>query len=207
MNQKLIKVEALQEGYKTPKSKYLDGESTKTTQFMLPSILNANNALFLKYFKNAYLTDREHKHNYDRPIFVLFSIKDYKEEDWKKVYFTLIKSKNYITEYDIGIQDNKFLLMIVFQVPKEFEKDYNNFRLGRYSLFSEEYKKKFPEFLEIDKNKKKKNILWQIINKDEELVRKIAKDFNVSEDLLKDEVWEIPRKEREFFRFKIKKDD
>ena len=97
--------------------------------------------------------------------------------------------------------------MIVFQVPKEFEKDYNNFRLGRYSLFSEEYKKKFPEFLEIDKNKKKKNILWQIINKDEELVRKIAKDFNVSEDLLKDEVWEIPRKEREFFRFKIKKDD
>lgn len=206
MNQKLIQAEALQEIYRTPKSKYKDGNSTKTTQFMLPSILNANNALFLKYFQNAYLTDIEHKHNYERPIFVLFSIKDYKEEDWKKVYFTLIKSKSYITEYDVGIQDNKYLLMIVFQVPKEFEKDYNNFRLGKYSLFSEEYKKKFPEFLEIDKKTKKKNVIWQIINKDKELIKKIAEDLIISEDLLQDEIWEMPRKEREFYRFKIKQD-
>lgn len=205
MNQKLTEAEVLQENYKIPNSLY-DGRLTKTSQFMLPATgINGNNKLFLKYFENAFLTDREHKHNYDRPIFMLFSVKNFKEEDWKKVYLTLIQSKNYITEYDVGIKDGKYLIMIVFKIPEKYKKDYDNFRIGKYSYFSEIYKKKFPEFL--DANKKKKNILWQIINKDKKLMYEIAEIFNVSIFYLKDEIWEIPRKEREFYRFKTLKNE
>jgi hypothetical protein len=197
-----MKAEALQENYLIPKSLY-DGKFSKTSQFMLPAIsVNITHKLVFKFFENAFLADREHKHNYERPIFMLFSINDYKNLDWKRVYSKLIESPNFITEYDVGIKDNNYLLMLVFQVPEEFEKDYYNFRLGRYSLFSEKYKEKFPEYL--DEKKEKKNIHWQIINKDSELRQKIIDTFNVSDNLLdkNDEIWDAPRKEREYFRFK-----
>jgi len=202
MNQQLLRAEAIQENYLVPNSLY-DGKFSKTSQFMLPAIgVNVTHKSVFKFFQNAFLADREHKHNYERPIFMLFAIEDYNDLDWKRVYSALISSKNYITEYDIGAKDSKFLLMIVFNVPVEFEKDYYNFRLGRYSLFSKEYRSKFPEFL--DKEKKKKNIHWQIINKDDELKQRIIDTFNVSENLLDkdDEIWDAPRKEREYYRFK-----
>ena len=205
MNQKLKEVEVLQESHIIPDSLY-DGKFNKTTQFMLPAIsINVTQPLVFKFFENAFLADKEHKHNYERPIFMLFSISDYNDLNWKKVYSILIKSKNYITEYDVGIKDNKYLLMMVFSIPEEFEKDYYNFRIGRYSLFSEEYKKKFPEYL--DGEKKKKNIHWRIINKSDDLREEIEKTFEVSEGyLLKaDEIWDKPRREREYYRFKNEK--
>lgn len=203
MNQKLLEAEALQESHIVPESLY-DGRFSKTTQFMLPAIgVNVTNKLVFSFFENAFLSDIEYKHNHIRPIFMLFSIQDFKDINWVKVYSTLIKAKNFITEYDVGIKNGKYLLMMVFTVPKEFEKDYYNFRNGKYSLFSEEYKKKFPKYL--DKEKKRVNIHWQIINKDSKLKEQIEKTFNVP-NLLddNDEIWELPRKEREFYRYKKK---
>mgnify|MGYP007023462510 CR=1 FL=1 len=136
---------------------------------------------------------------------MLFSVKNFSEINWKKLYNVLISSPNYLTEYDVGIKDGKYLIMIVFQVPIEFAKDYDNFRLGRYSLFSKKYKEKFPEFL--DEKKEKKNIHWQIINKDPILRREVEKRFNVENGFLKDadEIWDTVRNEREFYRFKKEK--
>jgi len=194
-----MKAEALQENFLIPESVY-DGKYSKTAQFMLPAIgVNVTKPIIAKYFENAFLTDREHKHNYVRPIFMLFSITDYMELDWKRVYARLIESKNYITEYDVGIKNGKYLLMMVFSIPEQFANDYFSFRIGKYSKFSENYRKNFPEFID-----KKKNIHWQIINKDSELKDKIIKLFNVDEDLFdeEDEIWDQPRYEREFYRYK-----
>jgi hypothetical protein len=196
-----MEVEALQENFIIPESLY-DGKYSKTAQFMLPAIgINVLKPIIAKYFENAFLTDKEHKHNYTRPIFLLFSVKDYLELDWKRVYSRLLESKNFITEYDVGVQNNKYLIMLVFSVPSEYANDYLNFRLGRYSKFSEDYKKNFPEFRE-----GKRNIYWQIVNKDEELRQKITKTFGVAEDLLNsnDEIWDEPRHKREFYRYKEK---
>lgn len=201
MNRKLKEAEVLQENYIIPDSIY-DGRFNKTTQFMLPAIsINVTQPLVFKFFENAFLADRQHKHNYERPIFMLFSVPDYKDKDWKTVYSILTKSKNYITEYDVGIRDDKYFLMLVFSVPEEFEKDYNNFRIGRYSLFSENYRKKFPEYL--DKEKKRKNIHWKIINKSDDLRKEIEQTFGLTDTYLKtaNEIWDIPRKEREYYRF------
>jgi hypothetical protein len=104
---------------------------------------------------------------------------------------------------------------VVFQINKEFESDYINFKLGRYSKFSEKYKKEFPEYIN-PKNKIKKNILWQIINKDEDLKREIEKTYNMAEgdldksDIDRDgliysppakEIWDKPNKKREIYRY------
>lgn len=205
--------EVLQETYQTPSSKY-DGIYSKTAQFMIPAIgIKITNPLVFKYFVNAYLTDMNHEHNYTRPIFILFSIKDYKEKNWLMVYNKLITSKNFITEYDVGIKNNNFLLMMVFQVPEEFEQDYINFKIGRYSRFSEKYKQKFPEFL--DDKKTKKNIHWQIINKDEDLKRDIEKDYGmdfgeldkptiINKEIFPpaEEIWDKPDKKRENYNYK-----
>lgn len=202
MIQKLVKAEVLQEKYKVPDSIY-DGKFTKTSQFMVPAIgINVTNPLVFRFFENAFLTDLGHKHNYERPIFMLFSIPDFNDINWKKVYNTLITSKNFITEYDIGVQNGKFLLMMVFSIPKEFEQDYYNFRAGKYSKFSKKYRENFPEFL--DKTKKKKNIHWEIINKDPRLKEQIQKTFSLEDGVLtdEDEIWDAPRKEREYYRFK-----
>lgn len=202
MKQKLKEVEVLQDNYDIPISSY-DKRFTKTAQLMVPSIqINVTNKLVFEYFENAFLTDLEHPHNYERPIFMLFSVKNFSEINWKKVYNVLITSPNYLTEYDVGIKDGKYLVMIVFRVPDIYAKDYENFRSGRYSLFSKEYREKFPKY--IDEKKEKKNIHWQIINKDPELRRAVETKFNLKRDFLKDadEIWDGVRKEREFYRFK-----
>ena len=142
---KTKKVEVLQEKYKTPDSEY-DGVFSKTAQFMIPSIgITITNEKVFKYFKNAYLNDVNHEHNYERPIFLLFSIKDFRVKDWRTVYPILVKAKTFITEYDVGIQDNQFLVMLVFQVPEQYKDDYFKFKKGNYSSFSEKYKKEFPK--------------------------------------------------------------
>lgn len=210
--EKIEKAEVLQETYLTPSSTY-DGKFSKTSQFMVPSIsINLLNPLVFKFFQNAYLSDAKHEHNYIRPIFLLFAINNLKDKDWEKVYNKLIQSPNYMAEYDIGIQNGKFLLMIVFQVPLEFETDYVNFKLGRYSQFTDKYKEKFPKFL--DKAKKKKNIHWQIIHKDEDLKREIEKEYLMDEGELDKptkwkgetypsakEIWDKPDKKREIYRY------
>lgn len=205
--------EVLQENYTTPESIY-DGRFSKTAQFMVPAIgINMTKPIIFKYFVNAYLNDAQHEHNYVRPIFLLFSVKDVNEKDWQKVYGQIITSPNYIAEYDVGIQDGKYLIMIVLQVPEEWATDYNSFRIGRYSRFSEKYKEKFPEFT--DDKKEKRNIHWQIIHLDEDLKREIEKEYALSYGELDrptiengkvvgqpaKEIWDKPRGKREVYRY------
>lgn len=212
--------DALLEGYITPTSMY-DGIYTKTTQFMLPSIsVNIKNKIVFKFFVNSYINDVKHEHEYERPIFVLFSVKDFKDKDWEKVYSALILSPNYITDYDCGKQDEDNLVMIVFRVPDEYARDYYLFKKGKYSQFSQQYKEKFPRFVATDdnKNEPKESIMWQVINKSDLLKEELAKEFTAKNDngqyfkqddydqMLAtfnemDEIWDIPRKEREYYRY------
>lgn len=204
MKKKLLQAEVLQEKYDPPES-IMDGSFTKTAQFMAPAIgLNIANRIVFSYFENCFLGDKEHSHNYTRPIFCLFSIENFEEYQWKKLYNTLIKAPNFLTEYDVGVKDDKYLLMLVFSVPEIYKEDYINFRNGRYSLFSGEYKKKFPKY--IDEKKTKLNNHWQVINKDPILKRELEEDFMLSSNFLDDadEIWDAPRVDREYYRYKTK---
>jgi hypothetical protein len=196
--------EVLKEDYITPGSEY-DGKYTKTTQFMLPAIgVNVKNRLIFNFFINAYLDDKGHRHQYERPVFVLFGVKDFENRDWQKVYSTLVKAPNYLMDYDVGEQDGNKLVMLVFQVPLEFENDYYHFKRGRYSRFSDTYKDKFPKMLQGDGGQEE-SILWQIINKAPALKRKLEEIFGLETGQLDwpdtKEIWDMPQKTREYYRY------
>lgn len=196
--------EVMKEDYITPTSVY-DGKYTKTTQFMLPAVgVNVKNRLIFSFFINAYLSDEDHEHEYDRPIFVLFSVKDFASRDWSRVYSALVKSSNYIMDYDCGKQDGKNLVMLVFSVPDEFENDYYHFKRGRYSRFSAKYKEKFPQFVGEDKENAKESILWQVITKAPALKRQLEEEFNLEDGQLDwpdtKEIWDKPNRNREYYR-------
>jgi hypothetical protein len=196
----------------TPSSIY-DGPYTKTTQFMLPAVnIDANNRVVFKYFVNAYLDDKKHNHSYIRPIFILFSIEDFEDREWKKLYKMLVLLTTYVGDYDCGMQGNKNLVMLVFSVPEKLEKDYYHFKRGKYSKFSVEYQKQFPRYL--NDKQEKESILWQIINKSNSLKRDLEKEFKMKtgefdrstiiegkEYPPAEEIWDIPRKYREYYNY------
>src|SRR6478609_2342530 len=190
------------EDYTTPTSLY-DGKWTKTTQFMLPAVgINVKNQQVFRFFINAYLDDKGHEHEYKRPIFLLFGVENIKDFNWLKVYEGIRKSPNYITDYDCGMQNGKSLIMLVFSVPDEFEKDYYCFKKGRYSQFSTKYKDKFPQYIDVDPKNQKESIMWQVINLSETLRREVEKEFQLDPGECDSwlEIWDIPRKKREYYR-------
>lgn len=195
--------DVVKEEYITPVSVF-DGEYTKTTQFMLPAIgINKESKLIQNYFLNSYIDDKGIDHRYERPVFILFAIKSFADRDWRKIYETLVKSPNYVDDYDCGKQDNKNLVMMVFRVPDEFEKDYYHFKRGRYSQFSQDYKSKFPKQVPDENGKMKDSVIWKIIHKDPSLKRELEDEFWMDEGALDDakEIWDLPRKEREYYRY------
>lgn len=94
----------------------------KSFSFLLP--------LFkLRYYKNiinTYLGDVKEETAFNNNLYILSSEEDY----------YLSNNKNYIKHYDVpeGI-------MYVLKIPSEFESDYNQFLLGKYSKFNENTKK------------------------------------------------------------------
>lgn len=202
MTKNEVKVkEMLKEDYVTPSSAF-DGTYTKTTQFMLPVIgINWKNKLILSFFENAYFDDAGHEHRYERPIFALFKVADFASREWAKVYSALVKCNEYVNDYDIGQQGGKNLVMVVFKVPKEFGKDYNYFKHGMYSKFSETFKKKFPRYI----GDKEESLIWGIMNKSAETKRKVEEEFCLAEGQLDwpdtEEIWDKPRKTREVYRY------
>lgn len=198
----------LEEAYEIPESKY-DGKYTKTSQFLLPAIsLNIRNIHVSKFFVNAFLGDAEYKTTVQRPVFTLFSIKEY-DAEWKAVYNGLKKKEEYVTDYDCGTKNGNNLLMVVFQVPNKYANEYFNFKLGRYSKFSDEYKALFPERIKDQHGNEKESITWGAMHLSERLRTEMNNKFKnnpFDKDLLKegDEIWEMPRAFREYYRTKTK---
>ena len=178
-----------------------DGVFTKTTQFMLASLEITLSTLMLKSFKNAFINDAEHENDYVRPIFVLFRMEGKRE--WERMYKDLIANVNYVSDYNVGTEDGKDLVMFVFKVPEKFAEDYYNFKAGKYSRFSANYKAKFSENITSKTKGKQSSVIWKVINKDDSLKRDLEEQFNLNENFLddQDEIWDKPRNKREVYNF------
>lgn len=179
-----------------------DGAMSKTVQFMLPSLELTISTLVIKAFVNAYMDDANYEHEFTCPIFLLFKIKNNK--DWSIIYDQLIINKNYILDYNCGSNEqNEDLVMVVFEVPERFKEDYFKFKLSRYSKFSKDYKKKFPQFIAVN-NKKEETVIWQVINKSEKLKREMENDLLLPFGYLdeQDEIWGKLKKDTEIYNYK-----
>jgi hypothetical protein len=190
--------EYIREDYKVPESVF-DKKKTKTTLFMLQTIFPNNSLVASEYFVNAFIDDTKFKHDLKRCIFVLFKVEP-KNPRWL-LFANKVKSKlEFILEYFVGMQDGRHLMMMVFKVPERYTNEYDLFIEGRYSKFSEEYKKLFPQRTFNEKAQPGESIIWQALYKSEELRKKFETYFNVEFDP-EDELWGKPEPKFEVYRY------
>lgn len=206
--------EIVENFYELPLSNF-DGKYTKTSLFLLSCLdINLYKPIVKKFLINAFIEDMQYKNSFKRPIFCLFKVSNFKDNDWKTIYKICKSKEEFITDYDCGIIKNtegtlENLVMVVFECPKVFQEDYYNFRRGKYSKFSEELKLKLPETILNDSGTKVTSLVYNVVNKTEYMKNKVKEMFGLSEEEIQDqeEYWDIPRRERECYRYKKELND
>lgn len=131
-----------------PSNESLDeyiSKDNRTTIFMLPMIADSLSFKSTNFIGFVQLFLK----NSDRPketgkLYLL--TKFMKERKYSMYEDYLCKSEIYHDSYE----PDKYHTMFVFNPPKRFEKEYNLFLQGKYSLFSEEYKKMILEYYKAD---------------------------------------------------------
>lgn len=215
------KLEALlQEEYKQKDSKY-SGKYSKTALFMLPTIgETVQNNLIKKFLKNVFIDDKEYEHDYRTPLFVLFSVRNQRELDWRELTRLLDAKAEKLLDYYIGMDGQNHLVMYVFDVPDLYKKDYDLFTSGEYSKMSPKYKALHPKMVSNREGKTVESIVYGILHKTETIIDVVAREFAVKKSgsttlpanpmdviSLKDEmkhwaeVWDLPRKAEEIYRY------
>ena len=188
----------------------------KTSFFCLPMIsMSIEGNACAKYLRNAYINDANIEHDFINPLFVLFKVPNIKEKPWQDFVKAASIRDVYITDYYVGQEGTSSLYMYVFKIPKVYEDDYINFKKGRYSLMSAEYKSKFPQYLYSPSGTKRESRMWGILNKSDSLKDEVVKMFIVPttsspEDVISlrrdmdnwNEVWDAPNFKSEIFHYK-----
>jgi len=217
--------EIIQEKWKPHESSF-NGKYNKTSLFLLNMIeLNIRERLVAKYFVNAYLDDKEYEHDLVRPLFVLFKVTDVFSREWieftKVIRYKEPLAKHLILDYNVGKEDKADLIMFVFRIPDRWKEDYYHFKAGRYSKFSEIYKKLFPKDVKGSDGKLTESIVWGAMYKSANLKNMVAKKLTPCDNkgvildevgykeirsiLDKvDEIWDAPRRDEEYYRYKTK---
>jgi hypothetical protein len=139
----------------------------------------------------CYLKDENHETNLTHPLYLLFKPKDmgifnmfiensYLEGDLKEDY-----------DYPDGY------VMLVYEFPKEFQKDYELILDGKYSKVSTEYKNLFPK----EDEDGSLVVAYQVFTKGQLLIDKRMEDLNLDYWESDWELWEKIEIEKETFNY------
>jgi hypothetical protein len=206
--------EVIQEPYIVPESVF-DRKRTKTSHFMLNTVFPSGSSIATtEYFVNAFLDDGGFKHkNLQRPLFILFKT-TLNDNKWTTICQRLRAKDEYVLEYFCGIHEGKHLIMMIFQIPEKFTVEYEHFKAGRYSKFSDDYKRLFQQFISNEKAQPVESVVWRVMHKSKELRKELETYFTITpknayrfeED---DELWGLPEPLYEVYRYNqnIEKED
>jgi hypothetical protein len=159
-----------------------------------------NKILFTNRFLNTYLYDKEIDNYRENYLFLL--VRNYRDVNFDLFYSSIIAYPNYIEDYEVGE-----CIVFIFSIPEKFKKDYNLILEGKYSLISEEAKKRivlesFYNFEPI--------LIPLILNKDSSLknywenkLSYFSKDINSPADLANQEVFPIIDRKKEILSKEI----
>src|ERR1700749_303966 len=170
--------EIIQEDYKVPESAF-DKKRTKTTLFMLQTIFPNNSLMATEYFVNAFIYDAKFRNAFIRPIFILFKV-DLINPKWTMLSQKLKSKPEFVMQYFCGVQDGKYLIMMVFKIPDKYAAEDENFIGGKYSKFSDGYKKLFPKYTHNERAQPTESVIWRVLNKSEELKKELEAYFTVN---------------------------
>lgn len=179
------------------------GDHTKTSTFLLPMLgMYHYNKPLSNYFVNCYLDDLSLDHDYRRPLFLLLKSSNILNLNWLDFYTSLKKLDTFVYDYYVGtLSNNKHLYMLVFETPEKWKSDYYLFKRGRYSKFSEEYKKLFPKIIKNLFQKNVESLAYGVIHKTEKLKKEVEEILKLEKGFVDslEEIWDLPRKEEEYF--------
>lgn len=152
---------------------------TITSIFIMPTLNINRKDLHLNNFLNAYIgdIDKEEYHEED-VVFLLFNPEDL------SVFRTFLSSqyenhKDIIDDYDY----DKGYIVIVYNLNKALEKDFNLIKQGKYSKVSDEFKNIFPKkSVNYTKpsNPEQESLQHLIFNKDPKLLRFWEKELDTN---------------------------
>lgn len=167
-------------------------KKTITSIFMVPTLKFPKNKLKDNGFINGFMFDLERKDTHcENNVYLLFQPKnldrfrEFLDEEYER-------TKNIVEDYDY----KNGYVVIVYQLNKDFNSDFELIKSGKYSKTSPEFQKLFPKLMEINMNGLIKNeisLQYRIFNKTKDLVEfwedKLNIDFSnlFGEDF---EVWE-----------------
>lgn len=187
----------------------------KTSFFALPMIgMSLEGTVCARYLRNAYIDDKSCEHDLTNPLFMLFKVANTKDKAWQDFIKAVTSRESYITDYVVGKEGNADLFMYVFQIPKQFEQDFEYFKKGRYSLMSDAYKAKYTQWLYSPTGTKRESRMYGILHKSSAIKDEVVKMFIVPttstpDDVIAlrremdtwDEVWDAPNLKAEVFHY------
>ena len=155
-------------------------KKTITTIFMVPTLKINRDKLKDNKFINAYFKDGRREVQYENCIYLLFKpenierFKQFLDDEYER-------TKSIIDDYDY--EDGHVVL--VYELDKRFEKDFNLIRQGKYSKTSEDFQKMFPKIVKVNTGgywKDEISLQYRIFNHTEDLVQFWEKKLDVEFD-------------------------
>jgi hypothetical protein len=171
-----------------------DIKRTNSYWFLLPMLELKRVDLFKNGLVNCYLDDNLNNFGHENCLHLLFNYKNLRLSKFNDFLDELTAHSLYVDLYDTqGPGD----VMVVFKIPDEYLTILKQFKEGKYSEFSKEYKHGF-----FSKNEKDGSTTeqWKILHKHEDIRKKIEKSTNekIPESW---EVWSIPIPQEEIYMY------
>ena len=146
----------------------MDVKKTITSIFIVPTLKINKELLMDNGFINGYIKDENKELNYENSVCVLF-----KPNDLDKFRNFLDgeyeRTKNIIEDYDYEGGH----VVVVYQLDKNFRKDFALIKKGLYSKTSVEFQKLFPKVIKITKNglhKDEVSLQYMVFNRTPQLI-------------------------------------
>lgn len=162
-------------------------KKTISSIFMVPTLSINRDSLKDNEFINAYILDGKRDVQYENSVYLLFcpkkldQFKEFLDGEYER-------TAAIIDDYDY--EDG--FVVLVYELNKNFKKDFGLIKLGKYSKTSKEFQSMFPKVIKIKKNglhKDEISLQYRIFNKTEDLRKyweeKLGVDFDDSM-----EVWQ-----------------
>ena len=150
---------------------------TNTSLAYVTPMLGHTYTQFVEYIRGCFIGDKS-RPDLNRHIFLLC---DYEgTEDYFKFEEFLTKHKHFKECYD---PDN-YSVIFVFNVPEEYQSEYDSLMRGEYSKFSDEYKRKIVKFWNLLSNHKYFKVLYKDPSRREELEEELGTVLPANAELL-----------------------
>ena len=160
-------------------------EVTITSIFMVPTLKIDREELKETGFSNGYIRDGGKDTQYENSVYLLFhpdtldKFRDFLDKEYERTK-AVIDDYDYVDGY----------VVVVYQLPSKFKKDFKLVMESRYSQTSKEFQALFPKIIKIKKNglhRDEISLQFRVFNKTADLIKfweeKLGVEFDENQEV------------------------